>query len=448
MKPFQAVMFLTLMITVSCRTFAMSIPPRDHDIMLQGHLNTRCIPHNGGTVYVQMQLTTRGNPRPERASRPMNISVVLDRSGSMADERKIDYAKQAVTALIDRLSTNDYLSIVIYDDRIETLVPTQRVKDKSYIKRCVQEVYPRGSTNLGGGMVEGFRQIEGNFRSEYVNRVILLSDGLANQGITEPYELNRIVSRYRSQSISLSTIGVGLDYNENLMLGLAEHGGGSYYFVESPAQLASIFEKELNGMSNVVVQNASIELSLGSGVTLNDIIGCERRNENDRWIIPVGDLYGNDHREFTIELHIPEGTGTKQVASGILRVHGENRLRGRLPGFSVDIHYSDDAAELIKGKDWDTQGKVDIAVSTKGVQDAMEALDAGRQADAEAKLKEASVMLQSSQSLSNSPAAAPLIQEQIRQLEVYSKDLKDERADKRRVKKSIQYDNYRTQKKK
>lgn len=426
---------------------ALSFPPPVGSITLNGHLTTTCLPHRGGIVYMQVAIDVRDFPLPDRASQPMNISVVLDRSGSMADEHKIEYAKQAVCALVDRLSANDYLSIVVYDDRIETLLPTRLVRDKSYIKRLVQQIFPRGSTNLGGGMEEGLRQIDRNFKREYVNRVILLSDGLANQGITDPGELGHIAGRYRNQSISLSTIGVGLEYNENLMLGLAEQGGGNYYFVESPSQLASIFEKELNGLMYTVAQNARIELTLGHGVTVSDVIGCEHRRDNERLVIPVGDLFATDHRELTVELNIPEGSGTKHIASAVLRCANESVFHSHPPKFSIDIRYTDDAAELREGKDWDTQGKVDIAVSTKGVERAMEAMDAGRNEEAEAKLKEAAAILQSSPAMANSPAAAPMMQEQIRQLQAYSQDLKIDSTDKRRVKKSLQYYNYRTQKK-
>ncbi|HEV8538012.1 MAG TPA: VWA domain-containing protein [Bacteroidota bacterium] len=441
--------FLALMLftgALQSATPAMSLFPKPPgEIVLHGSLNQTCIPRNGGIVYLHMQIETRDFPLPERADRPMNIAVVLDRSGSMGDERKMEYARQAVCALVDRLSPTDYLSIVIYDDHIETLLPTQHVKDRSRIKRLIEGVYPRGSTNLGGGMQEGFRQITEKFKREYINRVILVSDGLANQGITDPYELNRIAGEYRNRSISLTTMGVGLDYNENLMLGLAEHGGGNYYFIESPHQLASIFERELNGLSCVIAQNASIELTLGRGVTLNDAIGCDRRREGDRWLIPVGDIYTNDHREFTAELSIPEGSGTRHVASGFLKFDGGGKYR--CTGFSVDIRYSDVTAEVERSRDWDTQGKVDIAVSTKRVQRAMEALDAGREEDAAKELNEAKQMLESSSALTNSPASAPAMQEQIGQLEKYSRDMKDGTADKRRVKKSMQYNNYRTQKK-
>jgi Ca-activated chloride channel family protein len=423
----------------------MSPPPKT-DIALYGHLNQNCIGHNGDPVYLQMEIITGTSPARDR--RPMNISVVLDRSGSMADERKIDYAKQALFSLIDRLSPEDYLSIVIYDDQIETLLPTQHVTDRLRIRRLVQEVYPRGSTNLGGGMTEGFRQVEQNLRREYVNRVILLSDGLANQGITDPHELNRIANRYRNRSISLSTMGVGLDYNENLMLGLSESGGGNYYFIESPRQLASIFERELQGLVAIVAQNAHIELTPGKGVTMNNVIGCEWNRKGDKWIIPIGDLYANEHRELTVELNVPEGSGTKNIASAILLYDTDWARFKDFQKFSVSIHYTDDVAELDKGKDWNTQAKVDVAVSTKRVERAMEALDAGRHDAAESEISEAKAILLNSPALINSGEGAGIIRDQVIQLENYSDKLKDEKADQRQVKKSMQYHNYKTQKKK
>ena len=132
--------------------------PRDRgEITLHGSLNTSCISSRGGHVYLHMVINTPATANPER--RPMNISVVLDRSGSMGDARKMEYAKEAVLRLIDGLTSDDFLSIVVYDDVIETLLPVQRVRDRERIRRLVQEVYPRGSTNLGGGMIEGFASL-------------------------------------------------------------------------------------------------------------------------------------------------------------------------------------------------------------------------------------------------------------------------------------------------
>ncbi|TAK61382.1 MAG: VWA domain-containing protein [Bacteroidetes bacterium] len=423
-----------------------TLVPGEKEIGFTGHLNKRCMPLRGGTVYLHLIVKTPDIRIKER--KPMNLSVVLDRSGSMADERKIDYAKAAINSLIDQLSSEDYLSIVIYDQSVDVLVPRQRVKNKSRLKSFVNQVEPRGSTNLGGGMVEGFNQLEERVDREYINRVILLSDGLANQGITDPSELSRIASRYRTKSISLTTMGVGLDYNENMMLGLAESGGGSYYYIESPSQLASIFEQELHGLSTMVCQNAVIELSLGKGVELVDVIGYERHKERSAWLIPLGDLYSNDERELTLELNVTGGSGSKHVASAELQYDKRiSELRNQ-PRLSVDIRLTDITAELEKGTDWDVQGKVDVALSTRKVEQAMQSLDAGNEAEAAVAIEEARSMIQSSGAITNSAAAKPMMQEQMQRLETFSKELKDESKDTRAKKKSIQYRNYQVQKKK
>jgi len=150
----------------------------DKSIVISGKLNCPVISERGEKVYLQLFVRT---PRVEKPYRkPLNISVVLDRSGSMGDERKIEYAKSALTSLIRQLSDKDILSVVIYDDVVEVLRPAGRVRDKRELLRLIDRVFPRGSTNLGGGMIEGYRQVERFAGKEFTNRVILLSDGLAN----------------------------------------------------------------------------------------------------------------------------------------------------------------------------------------------------------------------------------------------------------------------------
>jgi Ca-activated chloride channel family protein len=420
---------------------------RDANIRLDGRLNYPYVSTNGGKVFLQVSLTTGNLGAVER--RPMNIAVVLDRSGSMSDQGKMEYAKRAVAQLIDQLSENDILSIVIYDDIINVLRPAKRIgRDKHGIKRAVQRIQPRNTTNLGGGMIEGFRQAERHVSKEYVNRVILLSDGLANQGITDPFELNRIARGYRSKSISLSTMGVGLDYNENLMVGLSESGGGNYYFIESPNQLASMMQKELNSVSSIIAQNASIELELSEGVLLHDIIGCEHSLASNRYVIPVGDIYSNDLREFTIELGLPEGSGTRKVASGTLRFETDRQGLRVQPTFTALVHYTKDVAEVERQRDWDAQAKADVAVSTRKVERALQAIDAGRPEEAAEELRSAQQYLNASPTSSMGGANGAMVRDQLMKLESYEEAVQDSSGDARKAKKSIQYDNYRTQKNK
>lgn len=413
-------------------------------ITLDARLNCPYISHRGGTVFLQLSIATPEIGLSKR--RPMNVAVVLDRSGSMADESKIQYARKALISLIDQLTSEDIFSLVIYDDVIEVLKKAGRVGNKNELKRLVQRVQPRNSTNLGGGMVEGFRQAEKYAGKEHVNRVILLSDGLANTGITDERELNRIARRYRSKSISLTTMGVGLDYNENLMMGLAEHGGGNYYFIESPNSLASIMNKEFNLMSKSVAHNAFIEIRPGKGVEIRDVIGCEFNPEGRSFVIPVGDLYSNDRREFTLELLVPPGTEPMVVASGTLRYETEFGWLRTFPTFSTTIHYTRDAVVIEKNRDMETQAKADIAISTRKVERAMQALDAGNHEEAAKEIGEAQEMIQSSPA-ATSGAGAAILGEQAGRLDEYQKTLKDSN-DVRRAKKAIQYENYRTQKNK
>ncbi|MGB2870222.1 MAG: VWA domain-containing protein [Bacteroidota bacterium] len=420
-------------------------------ISVVGKLNSPFIPLHGGTAYLQLIITTPDVGSSKR--RPMNLSVVLDRSGSMADEGKIEYAKRALYSLIDQLSENDILSVVIYDDVIEVLRPAQHVGDKRELKRIIQGIYPRGSTNLGGGMAEGFHQAEQNVRKEYVNRVVLLSDGLANTGITSPSELNRIARRYRSKSIALTTMGVGLDYNENLMVSLAENGGGNYYFIESPHSLASIMRKEFNLLSSLCAHGVVLELNLGHRIVMNDVIGTDWSSNNGRFFIPVGELYSNDQREFTVELGIPardgssgENLGPITIASGTVRYESDQSLDSKTTSFTATVNYTADVAVVEKHRDMDVQGKADVAVSTRSVEHAMKALDDGKPEEAAEKLQEAR------QALSSSPAAATMgaggaaVRNQEQMLDSFKSMVKDSAQDARRAKKAIQYQNYKTQK--
>ncbi len=436
---------LTFAVILSGAALGMSPQPPVQAVALEGKLNYPFIAEKGGTAFLQLTVTT-ANVGIQSDRKPMNLSIVLDRSGSMEDDRKMDYAKKAFASLIDQLKPDDLLSVVIYDDVIDVLRKAKRVgRNKSELKKIIDEVYPRGSTNLGGGLLEGLRQAVKNSGKQYVNRVVLLSDGLANVGMTSPEELNRVAREYRHQSISITTMGVGLDYNENLMMGLAESGGGNYYFIERPNNLASIVRKEFNMISSVLAQNAFINIKLGKGVLVNDIVGCEYRNEGGWYIVPVGDLYANDRREFTVELTIPEGTGSLEVARGELKYDAAG-ISKEYPTFASNVKYTRDYVEVEKNRDIEVQAKADVAVSTRKVEQAMKAMDEGDMKAAEQALEDANATISASPAASAMGAGGDAVREQIGRVQSYQKVAKS--GDARRAKKSIQYENYRTQKNK
>ncbi len=162
---------------------------------------------------------------------PLNISLVIDRSGSMESEGKLDFVKQACQTVVQNLGNNDQVSVVSYDSYVNVVSKSGKVTDKDQLIRQIGGLSSGGSTNLSGGMLEGYAQTKTTLAAEQVNRVLLLSDGLANQGITDPGELNKIAqTQFEEHGIGLSTFGVGLDFNEDLMTSLAESGTGNYYF--------------------------------------------------------------------------------------------------------------------------------------------------------------------------------------------------------------------------
>lgn len=436
---------LAVMLLNGLSIFGMTLYPPSPIFTLNGKLNCPVISERGGTAYLQLTLTAPGIIG-EKQRKPMNLSIVIDRSGSMSDQRKMEYAKKAFVSLIDRLQSNDILSIVIYDDVVDIIRRAKTVgNDKQSIKRMIDEVYPRGSTNLGGGLAEGLHQSEKYAGKEFINRVVLLSDGLANVGVTDPVELNRIAKRYRNKSISVTAMGVGLDYNENLMMGLSESGGGNYYFIEHPHSLAAIIRQEFEMASSVVAQNGAIYLNLGDNVHVQDVVGCEFKNENARYIIPIGDLYANETREFTVELSLPPGTGNRIVATGELR-YESSTIIASYPTFSSKVTYTKDYAEVEKNRDISTQAKADIAVSTRKVEQAMQAMDSGDQAAAEMHLNEAKDLMNASPAVSAAGASGESVRSQLGKIESYQKSAKED--DSRKAKKSIQYENYKTRKNK
>jgi Ca-activated chloride channel family protein len=411
--------------------------------LIVGKVNCPYIPSIGGTLYLNISLTLPIVDRPSR--KPMNLCVVLDRSGSMADERKIDYAKAALTTLIRQLSPRDILSVVIYDDVVEVLRPAANLRDREQLLGRINEVFPRGSTNLGGGLIEGLQQVSRNSGTEYVNRVILFSDGLANQGITDPHTLNSIVRRSRHQGISVTTMGVGLDYNENLMAGLAEHGGGRYYFIESPRSIAHILRREFDTMTAILAQNAVLEITLGPGFRVADVIGYTWEQTGNRCMIPLGDLAAGETQEITLELQAPEGKGRAEVAYGVLRFTSDVLALGQAGEFRTHVSYTQDQVLVDKNRDMEVQAKADVAVSTRTVEQALESFDRG---DTDGAVRALEV---AREAIAASPAAGvsgtgQILDEQQRRLEEFSKTLKDRNIDARKAKKSIQYENYKQQK--
>jgi Ca-activated chloride channel family protein len=243
---------------------------------------------------------------------PLNLSIVIDRSGSMSGE-KMEFAKKAAAGIIDRLSPNDFVSVVIYDEFIDVVQTSTPVLFKDSIKAKLAKIKPRGSTNLWGGSEKGYEQVKASYRKNYVNRVLLISDGNITAGVKIPSRIIEKVQEYKDiDGITISTFGVGLDYNETLMTAMAENGSGNYYFIDKADKMTAMFNKELNGLQNLVAQNAELRIALPKGVTVEKGYPFKYALVKNEVVIKFQDIFSEERKSLVLQFRI-ESNASKEL---------------------------------------------------------------------------------------------------------------------------------------
>ena len=234
--------------------------------------------------------------------RRLNLSVVLDRSGSMQGA-KMERAREAARYCVEQLLPADRLSVVIFDDAVNVLIPSGPVEDKAGLKRLIDGVVARNSTALHEAWVRGGMQVSEHLDGAAVNRVLLITDGLANVGLTSTDE---IVSQARGlfeRGVSTSTIGIGEDFNEDLLIPMARAGGGNAWHVAEAADMQRIFAVELEGLLAQFARDVSLGLVPSDGVRVSDVLNDFELTETGRYRLP--DLQAGSPLEIVLRLHLP-----------------------------------------------------------------------------------------------------------------------------------------------
>jgi len=363
---------LTLSLGASLGKNVETVAPAAEAVKIHAHLDRPLLVRGGGEQEVIVKIEVTGTPVTdiEMQRPPLNLAVVLDRSGSMTGA-KLEKARQAAMMLVDQLGADDVVSLVVYDNEVQVVAPARRVgKRHAELKRLIGKIQPGGSTALYAGVKSGGDQLAEFLRDEAINRVLLLSDGIANVGPKSNGEIVGLGQKLTGRGMSVSTIGLGDDYNEDLMTALAESSDANYYFVDDVEMLAEVFENEIGELKSVVARRLVVDIAFPDGVRPLRYLGREDSFEKNAGTIRFSMLAGEQSREIMLTCVVdPEVfDGTKEGRASVVDVR-----------LSYDDPVSVSKAGALQRRDLQCQAVVGL---TDDIDIAREQIDQSVRADA------------------------------------------------------------------
>jgi len=419
----------------------------DDPITFSSQLNNRYY-YDNNNVYLNLEVKSSDISNKAIRRTPLNVSVVIDKSGSMAEKNKLDFVKKAVEHIIDELENDDYVSIVTYDDNVSVVLESGRIEDKSSIKRIVSNIQSGGFTNLSGGMLKGFSQVESTYRRGYVNRVLLLSDGIANRGVSDRSAIGDLVrEQSRKYGITISTFGVGNDFNENLMADIADYGKGNYYYIKESEEIPRIFASELKGVRYLTGQDSKIRVKFPSDyLTVSKVYGYPYEIFGDEIVIDLKDVFAGQDKTVLIKFDIRKKFAKNlKFKSDFEYLNPEENLEKVSKSISNTLEPVSNEDEFKKGFELSVQQSVVVFEANELMEQALKEADNGNYSEARAKLKESKDYM-SKQDIQPSPT----MQRQEKNIDEYGKQLesadKKTEEERKEMQKSGKYENYGTRK--
>ena len=291
-------------------------------------------------IDVDVVINFQGEDSPKSRRRSINLSLVLDRSGSMSGN-PLRNAVKAAEQLVDFLQPEDYLSVVIYDDVAETVIPTQLVADKKAIKTAIKKIRARGLTNLSDGWLMGCDRVKSEQTPQLLNRVLLLTDGFANRGIVDPSALVNIAKEQAEAGVMTTSLGFGNGFNEDLLIDLAEAGGGNFYFIQSGDDAANVFNIEMESLTSIVGQNLTVNFSPKNQIEVGEVLNKYPVQFEDSGVeVFLGDVYQVESKPLVLKFTIPAIATEGTVDLGSIEYSYEQIVDGSIKKFTDSLPLS------------------------------------------------------------------------------------------------------------
>jgi Ca-activated chloride channel family protein len=319
---------------------------------------------------------------------PVNVALVIDKSGSMSGD-KIRNAREAALMAVDRLDSRDIISVVAYSDSVSVLVPATKVSNRTEIRNGINRLEAGGSTALFAGVSKGAAEVRKFLDRNRMNRVILISDGLANVGPDSPGELGDLGASLAKEGISVTTIGLGSDYNEDLMTRLASRSDGTHAFAQHSTDLARIFDHEFGDITSVVAQEITIHIRCANGVRPVRVLGRTADISGRDVNLGLNQLYSNQEKYVMLEVEVPEGReGRSQDIASIEVAYAnmETRTQDKLKS-DIAVRFTESDREVTEKLNKETMSHAVLQVATDANKRAVELRDKGQIKEAEETLR-------------------------------------------------------------
>jgi len=365
---------------VGCGAATIQGSRRDPEVVaFEGALQNRYVPAGETNVVVSRLRIIAGEAR--GAGRPRIIlALVVDTSGSM-EGGAISQARAATNALLDQLREHDRIAIVTFDSRTQVLVPSTAIDggNVGQLREAVSQMEARGTTDLAGGLRVGLEEVVRHYDASGINRVVLLSDGVPNDA-SQVAALAQVAGERR---IAITTLGLGLEYDETLLASIAQTSGGHFHYVEASSAMATVFRDEVLRIQRVVARSTIVELTPGPGVVLEGVVAGSWSGQGNSIRVVIGDLAEGESRDVLVRMRLdPRRAGsTIEAMDAVMTFDDALEDAGRLERrVFLSARATDDAAEIAAGRDVSVES--DAARMTIAVQ-TIQAIQVARQGEVE-----------------------------------------------------------------
>lgn len=382
----------------------------------------------GGQKIIVRALLRPGRSQ-GRTRAPLAVALVLDKSGSMRADGKMENARRGAEEALRMLGFKDVAALVAYDDLARVSVSARRIGGEDGVfLRAISRLHPGGSTALYDGLLAGARELLPFAEEGYIPRIILLSDGMANVGPSSAEALAQLGRKLARQEMTITTIGLGLDYNEDLMTAVAEESGGNAYFARHGGMLPEIFARDMADALSVTARKMRLTLTCAEGVRPLRILGRAGEVRGNTMEVSLDNLYGEGEKYGLFEIELPEGEEGQILHTVSVGLEYEDAATGERVAREIPLRIlrTGNEAEVEKNRQMDIVSQAALARNAEIRTEAIRLADEGRAREAAELLESRKDDLRTLAPAAG--AAAPLLESEAGEFETLAESLKSEGA--------------------